>query len=709
MKGERPLKNPNNKDKKKKKVFKVPVKLEESSLIPTSRFPMKFPFETFNPLQSATFKYWDSDVNLVVAASTSAGKTIVAEQMILGAVSKGKKGIFLSPLKAVTQEKYDDWADPDHPFSKYKLSIVTGDYRLTDERKKELAEADIILMTSEMLDSRTRLIESEKNSWLYEADCVVVDEAHLLTMEGRGDSLESGIMRFTKLVPEARVVLLSATMPNVKDIVKWLNKLNKKRTGLIQTSWRPVQLDVHFVPHLWRANYYAKENDKMAIARDIILSHPEDKFLVFVHTKATGNKFIKELGEIGIKSYFHSADLTLKDRLFIEKTFKDRSLGLRVIVATSTLAWGINMPARRCIVLGVHRGLGEVSELDIVQMIGRAGRFGIDDKGDSYVLVPSEKAEYDRHVDRIQNIGDIISRFTDRDVLAFHAVSEINNKQIDDDLSFYRWYARSLASFQGQQFNVDDCKEVLEKLKELNCVKSWNDKYSVSALGRVCAWLYMSPFDVHSWWKNFERISEMGYFNEDYPRDPQSQDDYDTAMAWMLGNAPSTNTFIAKDAEEFLIPVERFCIDKGFELFLDENAGSPLPTVAAYDSLIKQERYKEKGIRVPARVAAQARGLSWDIERTMSAMKMIDNFVVRRGLEKELKVLQVRFQYGVPRKLAELCLIKWVGSKKAKELYRNGIKSPRQFIKKKKMAKAVMMSRFSDAYESAKELTGVEE
>ncbi len=700
------MKDPKNKGSKKKGVFRKTVHLEPDKLVPTKDFPMDFPFEMFNPLQSATVKYWDSDVNLVVAASTSSGKTIVAEQMILGAVSKGKKGIFLSPLKAVTQEKYDDWVNPKHPFSQYNLSIVTGDYRLTDERKKELAKADIILMTSEMLDSRTRLIDSEKNTWLYDADVVVVDEAHLLTMKGRGDSLESGIMRFTKLVPESRVVLLSATMPNTKDIVRWLTKMNKKRTGLIQTDWRPVKLDVHFVGHLSRGGYYQKEDDKIFKTISIIQTHARDKFLVFVHTKATGNKLIKELEKQGIKSYFHSADLNLQDRLYIERTFKDKSLGLRVIVATSTLAWGINMPARRCIVLGVHRGLGEVSELDIVQMVGRAGRFGIDEKGDSYVLVPDGKMEWEYHVNRIENIGDIVSRFTDRDVLAFHAVSEINNKKVYDEISFWKWYSRSLANFQGQPFKIEDCEEVLQKLQELKCVSKWEGKVKTTSLGKVCAWLYMSPFDVNSWWKNMLNVVDKGYFDSDRGF---SHEDIDNAMAWMLGNVPSACTFTTKDAEDFMIPVNNFCASNGFELFPNENNESPLPAVSAYHFLINQEKYKQRGFNVPLRIRAQARGLSWDIERTMSAIKMIDNFVVKKNLEKDLKLLQVRFMYGVERKMAELCLIKWVGAKTAKELYSNGIRSVESFVEKRRMAKAIMMKRHKEARESAFEVLGIEE
>ena len=71
-------------------------------------------------------------------------------------------------------------------------------------------------------NSKTRRMANEGNDWLLRVMCCVVDEAHLLTMEGRGDALEVGVMRFTRQNPHARVVFLSATMPNVSELARWL-------------------------------------------------------------------------------------------------------------------------------------------------------------------------------------------------------------------------------------------------------------------------------------------------------------------------------------------------------------------------------------------------------------------------------------------------------------------------------------------------------
>ena len=86
-------------------------------------------------------------------------------------------------------------------------------------------------------------------------------------------------------------------------------------------------------------------------------------------------------------------------RIALEKRFKNDP-NLRVVVATSTLAWGVNLPARRVIILGVHRGLSEVATCDVAEMVGRAGRPQFDPVGDAYILVPEKDAQ--KHKDRLK-------------------------------------------------------------------------------------------------------------------------------------------------------------------------------------------------------------------------------------------------------------------------------------------------------------------
>lgn len=233
--------------------------------------------------------------------------------------------IYLSPMKALTNEKASDWGTPGHYMSRYKVVQLTGDTLWSPaERKRQFAiadDCDIILMTSELLDSITRRRAPE---FLMRARVLVVDEAHLLTTQDRGPALEAGLMRFTKHNPTCRIVLLSATMPNVAELGTWLTRLNGKRSVIISSTWRPVPSETTFVPHPDRGRYWEVENAKVRVAANIIEEYPQDRFLLFVHTKATGRALVSTLTSMGITTEMHSADLSRDDRLRLEAEFKKR-------------------------------------------------------------------------------------------------------------------------------------------------------------------------------------------------------------------------------------------------------------------------------------------------------------------------------------------------------------------------------------------------
>src|SRR3990172_1846493 len=297
-------------EKSQKQVGKYPGSFVISetpgmTLVPTEGYPYKFP--TFNPVQSLVYPFRESDCNLVIGANTSSGKTICAELFMEETLKMGKRVIYLSPLKSLTQEKYDDWKAR---FNRYKITILTGDYTLSEEKKAELGQSHIIVMTSEMTDSRTRRMETENNYWLTQVGLVIVDESHILSTN-RGHAVESGIMRFTKINRTAKILFLSATMPNVDQLGAWLFSLNEKETKVIYSIWRPVSLQFHYREYpiarnrFGGENYYASQEAKKSIAVEIVKSKPNEKFLVFTHDKNTGHSLVKRLREEGIESQFH--------------------------------------------------------------------------------------------------------------------------------------------------------------------------------------------------------------------------------------------------------------------------------------------------------------------------------------------------------------------------------------------------------------------
>ena len=112
----------------------------------------------------------------------------------------------------------------------------------------------------------------------------------------------------------------------------------------------------------------------------------------------------------------------------------------------STLAWGRNLPARNVVITGVHRGLTEVDELDIIQMAGRAGRYGIDDAGFVYLIIPERSTPQWKYT--FENPRPVKSVINEKEILAFHVLAEIQNG-VSSEKGVFRWYKRSLAYLQG--------------------------------------------------------------------------------------------------------------------------------------------------------------------------------------------------------------------------------------------------------------------
>lgn len=652
----------------------------DSSLV--THHPIKYP--ALNPIQTIVYPFSQKDCNLVVAASTSAGKTITAELVMADAIHRGGKAVFLSPLKAVSQEKYNDWTeDEDHPWYGKNVEILTGDYQLGPSKKKALEKADIIVMTSEMLDSKTRNLIRDESEWLLKVLVMVVDEAHLLTMQGRGDALECGLMRFTSQNPFARVVLLSATMPNVDELGQWLQLLNGKKTRVVESEWRPTQLRTHWINYPYKGGfraYHENEDTKRSAGIEVLKQFPDDKWIIFVHSKKAGRQLAEAMTKQGLGVEFHNGELDKNRRDKIERGFRDGDL--QYVIATSTLAYGINMPARRVLILGLRRGIDLVDPIDVKQMIGRAGRVGFDERGDAYVLIPHNQRRPSESEDlrrKFSEIGRIVSTITTPDNLAFHLTAEIaiNNVKTQEDAS--AWHKRSLAHFQGlileDMDEEEECsaESVLERLVECNILDEVGEEnYKVTMLGRVASWLYFSPFDISDWAKNFRRLEYLGK-----QKDP-------TCLAWALG---SINTRykgwipgdLKKASAEFIMELK----SKGIEIKTTNT------DCIAYEYAIRGYNHKS--------VKHVIRGLRHDSDRVLQALKLIDNFYLKLYSPEYFERLRARVSYGCSWEEASLCSLPNVGAKRAEALMEGGVTSLEDVTRKKGRVRSILGEKISGA------------
>jgi helicase len=628
---------------------------EQPELIETSRYQhAKFPFEKFNPVQSGLFEAFDKDANCIVAASTSAGKTVCAEMFMAYEIRVRKnKAIYLSPLKSLSQEKLDDWK-AEHHFSDLNVAICTGDYRLTPDRIKELNEADVIIMTSEMLNSVSRNHRSEKNRWIYRTGLVAIDESHLLGVAGRGDHLESGIMKFTEANSQARLMMLSATMPNVDEVGRWLHHLTGRSTYLLESKYRPCQLNIHYEMYYDDGSYEENERRKVWLTTQLVKKYANDKFICFVHTKKTGEMLLDHLANIGIRCDYHNANLPSIKRIEIEHQFREDPK-LRVIIATSGLAQGLNMPARRVVVLGVHRGLSEVDTPEIIQECGRAGRPQYDKEGDAYVLLPKKRFEY--HKERLTAPIYIKSQMKNPKVLAFHLVSEIHHGGIKSFKDVEAWYSRTLAHFQKNALDVNVVEEVLEQLSMAGCIREEDDEFSVTPIGAIASMFYYSPFDVSDLNKNFNLLFK------------HEQADNEKWIAMALANVDSqrlgiVNTTEREEMESFLKEIqgsrmEKALAPKGFSF-------GALKAGYCFYQLLKGASSKS--------LSNIMRVQQMDFGRTSEVLSAIDSMGSKWDQGQFFKELKVRIAYGVGVELVELCQLPGIGAAKSKKLYNAGIK-----------------------------------
>lgn len=290
----------------------------------------KFNFENFNPVQEMCYPFFELDCNLVLSATTSAGKTAIAEA-IFGyelVTKQDKKVIYVCPLKSIAEEKKIDWTKHE-TFKDYPIAVISGDNDISYE---EIENSKIIIATVESLNVRCRRNEE----WLKNVSCFVFDEAHMISQEDRGANCEALLMAFTMQNMGCRIIFLSGTMPNTLEIAKWIKQLNGKRTQYLDSKWRPNKIHKEIVS-------VKNSFDLQEQIFEQIESNPGEKVLIFVHSKKIGELINKHLKSKKIKSAFFNSGIKPEIKEKMLNTFSDEKSSLNVLIATSALEMGINL------------------------------------------------------------------------------------------------------------------------------------------------------------------------------------------------------------------------------------------------------------------------------------------------------------------------------------------------------------------------------
>jgi len=456
--------------------------------------------ELFPPQEEAVRAGALEGKNLLLASPTASGKTLVAELCALKhVIEEDGKVLYLSPLRALASEKYVE-------FRKYsvlrkgdgrriRVGISTGDF---DSSDPWLGKFDIIITTNEKCDSLLR----HRASWIDNISLVVADEVHLLNNVDRGPTLEVVLARLLQVNPDVQTLALSATVRNAEEIGEWLKAVP------VTTEWRPVtlregvlqgkeiqfkdggsteikkrvsnpatNLALHSIEHGGQALIFAStRRNAVGLARRTapkvkeLLSKPMQRSLNRVADSiiSSGERtrisdLLADLVRQG--AAFHHAGLSSAQRRIVEDSFREGKI--KIIAATPTLAFGVNLPARMVVISDYRRyepgyGFYPISVLEYKQMVGRAGRPKYDKIGESVLIAKTEEErDYLLSSFVMANPERIWSKLGVEKILRSHVLATIASEFAHSEQGVYDFFSRTLYAFQ---YDLRAIKGIIAKI-----------------------------------------------------------------------------------------------------------------------------------------------------------------------------------------------------------------------------------------------------
>ena len=519
-------------------------------------------FEYFNPVQTQVFHtLYNSRHNVLLGAPTGSGKTIAAELAMWSSFRDfpGSKVVYIAPLKALVRERVGDWSSRLMPFMNKKLVELTGDVT-PDIRAIE--SADVIITTPEKWDGVSR--SWKKRKYVSAVSCVIIDEIHLLGGD-RGPILEVIVSRMnyisSQINRKIRIVGLSTALANAGDLADWLSC---GHVGLFnfRHSVRPVPLEIYIEGYAGK-HYCPRMISMNRPAYAAIMNHsPTQPVLVFVssrrQTRLTARDFIALCGNddnprrfLHMEEYeldalmnqisdpalklslpfgigLHHAGIMDRDRKIVEELFLNNKI--QILIATSTLAWGVNLPAHLVVVKGTEffdakiKGYKDFPITDVLQMMGRAGRPQFDNTGVAVVLVHDVKKEFYKKF--LHEPFPVESSL--HECIEDHLNAEIvagTIRSMYDAMDYITWTylfrrIRMNPTYYGCEEDSEKAvSEYLSKLIESSIISLENSgcvevgaNYTVSptALGQIASHYYLS----HKTMKIFKKHLAKEYANE---------------------------------------------------------------------------------------------------------------------------------------------------------------------------------------------------
>lgn len=533
------------------------------SSLANNKYEALYNFSHFNPIQTQIFHIlYHTDNNVLLGAPTGSGKTISAELAMLRLFNTqpDMKVIYIAPMKAIVRERMNDWRKHLVAQLGKKMVEMTGDYT---PDLMALLSADIIISTPEKWDGISRNWHSR--SYVTKVGLVILDEIHLLGAD-RGPILEVIVSRMRYISSQTeravRFVGLSTALANASDLADWLGV---GEIGLFnfKPSVRPVPLEVHiqgypgkyYCPRMNSMNkpayaaicthsptkpviiFVSSRRQTRLTALDLIQfaasdEHPRqflsvtEEVLQMVLSQVTDQNLRHTL-QFGIG--LHHAGLNERDRSLVEELFANNKI--QVLVCTSTLAWGVNLPAHLVIIKGTEYYDGKAKRYvdfpitDILQMMGRAGRPQYDQHGKAVILVHEPKKSFYKKF--LYEPFPVESSL--REQLHEHINAEIVTGTIchkEDALHYLTWtylFRRLMvnpAYYGLENAEVEMLNSYLsrlvqttfEDLEDSGCIKMDEENVEPLVLGTIASQYYLSYMTVSMFGSNIGPDTSLEMF-----------------------------------------------------------------------------------------------------------------------------------------------------------------------------------------------------
>ncbi|MFQ5832015.1 MAG: DUF5814 domain-containing protein [Candidatus Thorarchaeota archaeon] len=387
--------------------------------------------------------------NLLVVSSTSSGKTLLAELAgVLGAMN-GRKMIYLAPLVALTNEKYELFRRRYRKLG-VRVGIRVGMSRLDVGKEArvivdtDIEKSDIVCATYEALDF---VFRSGESSRLGEVGTIIVDEIQMLADPERGPELDGLLSRIRFHAPRAQVLALSATVGSPESLAKELG------FKLVNYTGRPVPLERHLV-------FARSDDDKRRMTRRLVQQEfrhtssmgSKGQSIIFTFSRRRAHSISDWLREQGVSSTVYHGGLSYSQRRRIETSYSKQKHAC--VVTTAALGAGVDLPASQVIFESLAMGADWLSNAEFEQMLGRAGRLGKHDLGKVYLIVQPEKkyhAGQDKYEDEVaaQLLGggiESVEPFSDTEMCSEQILATVCSTGLVDLKDIARAYLRMLSS-----------------------------------------------------------------------------------------------------------------------------------------------------------------------------------------------------------------------------------------------------------------------